>query len=561
MTLKIIFFIVLFGGLLSSNLVAQSLDLKIVGNSEDETFIIDALDYQQKFNDFNSLELEIASTANILTHLGYLESKLTTTKQVNDSSYVATFLVGERYTKARIHFDVDFNTKILKLVSNTITDRYFEIDITAVESSLQTLNTEISNTGDPFSTLQLINITKENGVLHANLKIVEQQHRTIDTIIVKGYEKFPKSFVKRYLKIKSKQAFHLETIRKKTEALKNLQFAAQIKDPEVLFTKDSTLLYLYVEKLKSNTFDGFLGFGTNTETNKIEFDGYLNLNLINNLNYGESFRLLYKSDESDQKTFDVKTKLPYILGTPIGLQLGLNIFKKDSSYATTTQVAMIDYPFNPKNSLAIGINAQTSTNLLDHTILTIDDFKSIFYNINYTHTKPQHYDKLFPINFLFDASAGLGKRTIENIGQSQSKFQLNTFKIFNLNLRNSFYCNLSAAILTSDNFVENELFRFGGINSIRGFEENSLIANVFTVLNTEYRYKVTNGLYINSIIDLAYYENPIVDTKSKLLGLGFGFGVLTQAGLLKLNYSNGNGENQSIKLSNSKIHISLSATF
>src|SRR5690606_20006413 len=113
----------------------------------------------------------------------------------------------------RIHFDRSFNPKILKLVSNTITDDYFEVEVNSLEASLKTLNAEIANTGDPFSTLQLTNIKKEEGVLYADLKIVEQQQRTIDTIIVKGYEKFPKSYVKRYLKIKSKQVFNLNTIR------------------------------------------------------------------------------------------------------------------------------------------------------------------------------------------------------------------------------------------------------------------------------------------------------------------------------------------------------------
>lgn len=561
MTLKTFFFLVFIGWISSSNLMAQSLALKAVGTTDDETTVLEALEYQQKFDDFNSLQLEVNSIANSLSHLGYLESKLLDLKKTSDSSFVATYFLGGHYTMARIYFDPDFNTKILKLVSNSIAERYFEVDINTLEASLQTLNAEIANTGDPFSTLRLTNIKKEGGVLLADLKIVSQHPRTIDTVIVKGYDKFPKSFVKRYLKIKSKQDFNLKTIKEKTEALENLQFAAQIKDPEVLFTRDSTLLYIYVEKQKSNTFDGFLGFGTNTDTDKIEFDGYLNLNLINNLNYGESFRLLYKSDESEQKTFDVKAKLPYILGSPIGIQLGLNIFKKDSSFVTTTQFAKMDYQFDPKNSVALGINTQASTNLLDNPILTINDFKSTFYNLSYNHSEPQRYDKLFPINFMFDVSFGMGNRFIDDTDQSQTKLELNSFKIVNLNFRNSIYGQINTAILHSDTYVENELFRFGGINSIRGFEENSLAANLYMVFNTEYRYKVSNNLYVNSIIDLAYYENQILDIKSKLLGLGFGFGVLTQAGLFKLNYSNGSTENQSIKLSNSKIHISLSAIF
>src|SRR5690606_8680474 len=131
--------------------------------------------------------------------------------------------------------------------------------------------------------------------------------RTIDDIVLKGYEKFPKSFLKHYLKIKPKQVFSLSAIKNKTEQRSNLNFAKELKPPEVLFSKDSTILYLYLGKTTSNAFDGFLGFGTNEDTNKLEFDGYLNLNLTNNLNFGETFRLLYKSDENDQKTFEAST--------------------------------------------------------------------------------------------------------------------------------------------------------------------------------------------------------------------------------------------------------------
>lgn len=561
MTLKIFSFLFFFGWLAPLTLSAQSLQLSAVGNTEEETRLLDSLAFRILFEDLKSLELETVNIQKNLSHLGYLESEFIELKKHNDSSFIAYYNIGDLYTKARIHFKDGLNKKILKLVSTTITDNYFEVDVSNLEAALDILNAEISNNGDPFSTLQLVNIKKSNTILYADLKIEEAQQRTIDTIIVKGYDKFPKSYIKRYLKIKPKRPFNLKDINQKTEALENLQFASQIKDPEVLFTKDSTVLYIYVEKQKSNTFDGFLGFGSNTETRKIEFDGYLNLNLINNLNYGESFRLLYKSDESEQKTFDVKIKLPYLFGTPIGAQVGLNIFKKDSSFITTSQFAKVDYQINPQNSVALSVNILNSSNLLNNSTATINDFNSRFYTLSYHYIKPQRFDKLFPINFLFDISAGSGKRTIGRNDQHQSKFELNTFKIVNLNLRNSIYGNVSAAILNSENFLENELFRFGGINSIRGFEENSLIANTFAVFNTEYRYKVTNSLYINTIIDLAYYENQIIASKNKLLGLGFGFGVLTKAGLFKLNYSNGSSENQTIKLSNSKIHISLSAIF
>lgn len=555
-------FICFLGLLATASINAQSLYLKAEGNTEIETKIIDSLNYQKQFDDYSSLALEADSIKDQLMEFGYLESAFIGLKKQNDTLYVASYSLNHQYKTIRIYFDDSVDRNLLKLVSTNIKDTYFELDIKNLEETLKLLNTEISSQGDPFSTLQLSQIKKADiNTLYANLIITEQTQRTIDTIIIKGYDKFPKSFVKHYLKIKRKQPFNLKTIQEKTSELENLQFANQIKEPEVLFTKDSTLLYIYTEKQKSNAFDGFLGFGTNTETNKIQFNGYLNLNLVNNLNYGESFKLLYKSDENEQKTFDVKANLPYLFGSPIGVALGLNIFKRDSTFVTVTQNARLNYQINPKNSVSVGINSTTSTNLLDTSTLFINNFKSTLYTLNYLHVKPQHYDRLFPINFLFDITTGIGSRSFEDTKEPQSKFELKTFKIFNLNQKNSIYINIDGSTLNSNTYLENELLRFGGINSIRGFEENSLTANLFTVLNTEYRYRVSNSLYLHSVIDAAYFENKISSLKSKLFGFGFGFGLLTKAGLFKFNYTSGKSENQPFKLSDSKIHISLTATF
>ncbi len=562
MPIKFLYILLLFGWTIPTNLYGQSLYLTIKGNSDTETKTIDSLSYQKTFENYLNLENEVYEFKKKLLKTGYIESELIHLKKQNDSTYAALFHLNQYYETVRIYFDTSLNRNNLKLIPATVSDTYFDIKMEQLEYALSTLNAEISNQGDPFSTLQLTDIRKSNdGLLYAHMVIVEKNQRTIDSIIVKGYEKFPKSYVKHYLKIKQNQPFNLKTIQDKTSALENLQFANQIKTPEVLFTKDSTILYIYVEKQKSNAFDGFLGFGTNTETNKIEFDGYLNLNLVNNLNYGESFRLLYKSDEGQQQTFDVKARLPYLFGSPIGTELGLNIFKRDSSFVTVSQSARLEYQIHPKHQVAIGINALTSTNLLDLGTPLIADFKSTYYTINYLHLNSQKFDRLFPINFLFDITAGFGSRTFEAVDEPQKKLDLNTFKIFNLNDKNSVYVRLNTGLLLSDTYLENELLRFGGINSIRGFEENSLLANLFSVINTEYRYRVSNSLYVHSVIDAAYFENKIFETQEKLFGFGFGFGLLTNAGLFKFNYTTAKTENQSFKLSDSKIHISLTTLF
>lgn len=540
----------------------QNLNLTCIGSSENETKTIDSLGYKKMFQDFTSLETEVSNLQKKLIQIGYIETKQLSFTKETDSSYLAHFSLKNKYETLTItHTDL-VSLPILKLTGFIDKNNNLIIPIEKVESTLSFINTQLANQGNPFSSLVVTDIEKMNTKnLKGSLSISKLNSRTIDKLILKGYEKFPKSFIKRYLKIKAGQTFSLEKIKQKTKSLNDLTFANQIRDPEVLFSQDSTILYMYIEKAKSNTFDGFLGFGTNEATNKIEFDGYLDLNLINNLNYGESLKLLYKSDESEQQTFDLRLKAPYIFSTPVGLDLNLNIFKRDSSFVTVSQTAKLNYQINSKHNISGGISSTQSTDLLDLPSPLITDYNSNQYTINYTYTDRQNFNLLFPINFLFDISAGIGNRTYEDINEKQSNFYFNTFKIFNLNDKNSIYGRLSSNYLISDTYLENELPRFGGINSIRGFEENSLIANLYAVLNTEYRYKLNNTIYVHSVIDAAYFENQLANQREKLYGFGFGFGLLTKAGLFRFNYTSGKTESQKFKLSDSKIHLSLTTTF
>ena len=545
-----------------SQLQGQSLGLKIEAENDIKTSVIDSIGFKKTFQNYKSLQSELDTLTYKLTRLGYIDATIDSVSKLNDTLFKAHYLIGSKINKIRIHYNSSFNTSLLDFIDVELGDNYFEVEIIQLEKSLDQINSRIAEQGDPFSTLQLINLSKvKSDLIRADLNVVSNQKRRIDKIIVKGYEKFPKSYIQRFLKLKTGSSFNLNDIKEKVERLEDLRFASKIKDPEVLFTNDSTTLYLYLEKTRTNNFDGFLGFGTNENTNRIEFDGYLDLRLINNLNFGETLNLFYKSDEIDQQTFRVDADLPFLFRSPIGLQVGLNIFRKDTTFSNAKQYLKVNYQINAQHSVAIGINSTTSSNLLDNDTAVLNDYTSSYYTVGYNYTKPQFYDPLFPINFWFDLSSSFGNRDNTTGVQRQSIFNLNTYKIFNLNLKNSIYTRFNGAILTSDNYLDNELFRFGGINSIRGFEENSLVGNLFGVINTEYRYRLSSSIYVHSVLDAAYFENQIIDTKEKLFGFGFGLGLLTNAGLFRLNYSSGKSENRQFRLSDSKVHVSLTATF
>lgn len=559
-----LFLITLFGS--TPDLMGQNLYLKIQNELTENTSVIDSIGYQKKHADYNSLNREIDTLKYQLSKLGYIDSKWHGITKKNDSMFETSVSLGQPYK----NIDVYFNSKnlppgTLKQLRVHSSKLYFTIRFKEIEQTLQFINKKISDQGLPFNTLKLDNI-KKSGVNRLKADLVlsgDNEMRFVNKIVVKGYDKFPKSYLKYFLKLRTGKPLNLSEIKKQTNLLQELPFANQLREPEILFSKDSTILYVYIEKTKSNTFDGFLGFGTNEETSKLELTGYLNLELTNNLNFGESLSLAYRSDESEQKSFNVNVKLPYLFNSPIGTELELTIFKKDSSFTTADQSARINYQLNSKNQFSVGIKSTKSNNLLSSTNLNpfIKDYETTFYTIGYTFINRIPDRSIFKRNAQIYLETGIGNRTISQQKDQQYQYRVDAFKIFNLNSKNNVYLRTTSFGLFSDSYLENELSRFGGINSIRGFEENSLSATLYGILATEYRYSLSSDLYIHSIIDLAYFENKIIDQKEKLYSFGFGFGLNTKAGLLRFNYANGKSENQSFKLSNSKIHLSLSALF
>ncbi|MFV0564232.1 MAG: hypothetical protein ACK5NB_00205 [Flavobacteriaceae bacterium] len=551
--------------LFSGGVLCQNLRLDVAGKTNAETAVIDSVGYRQWHNDYKSVKTEVDSLGVLLSKIGFIENKVSTLNKINDSIFKANFDLKQRYSHITVYYDSSqIDTEFLKRISGQANQNYFTIKLSNVEGVLSRINAKQSELGQPFSKAQLTRLKiNEQNKLTANLTLsAPEKTRHIDTIIIKGYEKFPKAYLKHYLKIKPKQVFSLNKIRTKTETLNHLRFAKETKPAEVLFSKDSTALYLYLEKTKSNAFDGFLGFGTNEDTNKLEFDGYVNLNLVNNLNFGESFALLYKSGENDKKTFETNLELPFLFNSPIGLNAQLRIFKRDSSYSTVNQFAKLHYQINAKHKIYAGIVSAESSNLLNTTSnLFIQDYKTNYYSFGYQYQQLQLNHTLFPIKTYGLLDTNFGKRKQPNNVENQSLFNVNAFNIFNLNTNNSIFLKVSGAMLNSSAYLENELLLLGGINSIRGFEENSILASLYGILNTEYRYQISNAIYIHSITDFGYYENKLNNSKEKIYGFGFGFGILTNAGLLRFNYANGKNENTSFKLLNSKTHISLTTNF
>jgi len=536
--------------------LGQNFYLKIKGNSTSENKTIDSLGYKNIHENTKNLVGEFNAFSEKLIKLGYLDAENKGNEKLNDSTFLFKYSLGKRIVYTYIVLKNNTNIPILKNIETDTTKIRFD----ETENLINKISKKLEENGYPMAKIKLQTIQRSKNNLYAKLIIDSGQKRFLNEIVFNGYEKFPKNHKKNLLRLFKNKTFNQENLENLYSNINKFGFINQVKYPEILFKKDSTVIYAYIEKSKSNTFDGIIGF-SNDEKKNIVFNGYVDLVLNNILNSGERLAVFWKSDGQEQRTFNINFDLPYIFNSPIGLKTELQIFKQDSTFQNTKTSFALGYFFNYNTRLYLGYESKESSDIQNINSVSISDFKNKFYTTTFEYINLNKEDFLFTEKTNLSIQIGTGKRNSKFQKNEQLFTSINLSHNLFLNKRNSINLKLESYFLNSDDFIINELHRFGGINSIRGFNENSLQTTFLSSLQTEYRYQLASNLYIHSILDYAYYEDKTLQTNTTLYGVGFGFGIITKNGLIKILYANGSSKEQNIKLSNSIIHLSLKTNF
>ncbi|NHM01908.1 BamA/TamA family outer membrane protein [Flavobacterium difficile] len=551
--MKYLIFLFLF----STCIYGQQFYLKIEGSTSTENKIIDSIGYIKTHKEIKNL-LEFQNNFNkSLLKIGYLENELKETKKNNDSSFTFIYKLGNLTRNIEIKTDSIPNEikELLNLKTSEI------ILLSNIENYVNEKLNILEKKGFAQAKIKLEHFNTFNKQLQAEIIIELNKVRKINNLVFQGYNQFPSGIKKVFLRKYQSKPFNKSTIKKIHSDFNALPFVNQTKYPEVLLTIDSTKVYLYLEKRKNNSFDGYLGFGNNEETQKLQFNGYLDLNLYNNLNSGERFNLYWKNDGNKQSTFNVNLDLAYIFKSPLALKTNLKIFKQDTIFQNSSFDFDLGYMINYNTKAFIGYKDNISEAIQKIASSDLKDLKSTFITTTFEHKKIEFDDSMFPDKFSIFTKFGIGNRTTSTLKTNQFFAQFQIQHLLELNKKNYIHLKNDTYFLQSNDYFTNELYRFGGIQSIRGFNENSLQGNIFSGIFAEYRYIASSNLYFYSVTDFGYYQDKANNNKGQLYSLGIGIGLFTNGGLFNLVYANGNSGNQDIKLGNSILQISFKTNF
>lgn len=521
--------------------------------------------YPQRFSD--SLELYKSLSAQLarLHQSGYLLARVDSMKN-NGESYHAYLSVGEPFKWAFLDLSgiPPEDRRRFRLKSNRFENQ--RLNFPEFQSLQHDIISYYENRGYPFCQLALQDARLEDRQLSGRLSIKPHKHITIDSFYIHGDQVIRYTYLYRYLNIHPNDAYNEKQIANIDQRLNDLPFLNATKTTFVSFTPDKADIHLTLRQQKANRFEGFVGLQNRDSLNKqINLTGEIRFSLLNVFHRGESLSFHWKKLENSSQKLNTKVRYPYLLGSPLGVEGQFAVLKKDSSYLTLNSGGALQYFFAGNNYAHLYAQQTRSFITLNDSLLksNINNVNSHLVGLGFVYS--QFDNLLYPKKgFSIDFRLGIGERQLkeqdnESLQEVDFGFQL----YVPLWQQQAIRFRSQSAALISNNLYQNELYRLGGLNSLRGFTEESLYASRYSLLTIEWRYYFERFSAVYFFTDGAYLVEPVDATLQEdyPMALGLGVDFAMKAGLLRLGYAVGRQSNNAIDLRTARLHIGFISNF
>ncbi|MBO4281626.1 MAG: BamA/TamA family outer membrane protein [Bacteroidales bacterium] len=388
-----------------------------------------------------------------------------------------------------------------------------------------------------------------------------------DSIVLKGDARLSHRFLYPYLKIRPGQPYREKAVRQAETALAALPYLQPLRPPSPTFTDRAAALYIYADAKNANTFDGYVGFSPKEDASGLQVYGQLQLRLANTFARGESFALDWQHPQKERQSLQCEADFPCLLHTPFGLYGQFSLLKNDTDYYTLSLPFGIRYQLWGQQYLQGYYRYETSRATQAGTVPQkngIPDYRTQLYGLRVRLGKTDNA-RIPRRGYVVDVQGEAGQKRL--LSESASTLALRALA------KEELYLPLGRRWVLAQRFetgckadpelYESDLFRLGGLHSLRGADEQALRASAYAFLSGEIRWLLDKNAFFQVFTDGGWYEKKGVGDYQRDLpvGIGAGLSLYTKAGLLSLNYAVAAQHGQGFRLRAAKVGIGYSALF
>lgn len=521
-------------------------------------------DSQQEVLDF----LEKTRTKQIKK--GYVLASIDHIEWKNDTAFV-DFYWGDKFEQINISFDQDdahIISKTPRMSERLISKLPFKPHLVA--ELLSGVNKYLNQNGYPFSKVYLKIDTIQPGISKAHLNIEKGPLVKFTKVAIKGESKVREKYIHNAISIKEGDVYDAHLLKNISGKIEQIQFVKEIRSHEILFTPEGAELYLYLESIPVSLINGIVGLQPNPVTGKTVVTGDVRLKLLNIIKRGEELQINWKSLQPKTQELDLNFNFPFLFNTPFGIDTKFDLYKQDSTFLTTNINLGVRYFLSGGSYIKVFYQAENSNLLSGAANIPNNNLSSVSsnsYGIGLFRNNVDYLpnpSKGFRMSLDIAAGRRKSKPTKDDTVSVSTTFKGNLSLEAFIPITPRHVIRLANATRSyyAPQIFQNELFRFGGLNTQRGFNEEVLFATTLTTFTAEYRFLVDKNSHAFAFFDQSIYENnskAYVHDNPFGFGLGFSFG--TNLGIFSISYAQGKQFNNPIQIRDGKVHFGYIAYF
>jgi translocation and assembly module TamA len=496
--------------------------------------------------------------------------------------------IGESYRWQRLKTG-NVNEAILNAID--FKAKYFDnqpFRYQEIENLKQKILRYSENHGHPFATIQLDSLEIQNTDIQGVMRYDAGVAIKFDTLVIVGNAKIKPSFLARYLKIQKGQIFDQSRVDDANRLLKQLPYLSVGRAPAVNFASQRAFVNLFVDKNRANQADGILGIQPNEarrlrpgQPAQLLLTGELNLALKNLFNAGKNFRVKWQRLQVSSQLLELEFENPVLFKSNFDFKVNFNLLRQDSNFVNNEFQFTLFYNLPNSGKLNFSLNNRKS-NLGDANLFVvaqelpaISEVAYFSYGLGYEWNDLDNFfnpRKGNRFNFSFrygnknvSKNPFLNDTLYRNIALKTNQILLRGefAKYTPVGKRSVFLARLHAGGVFNESLFLNDLYRLGGLNTLRGHNENIFFASLYAVATAEYRFFFESESYFFFFYDQSYLQTKILKNISNdtPLGLGLGLSFATRGGIFNLVYALGKSREQDLAFNRSKIHFGVVSRF
>ena len=508
---------------------------------------------------------------------GYILSSIDTLVYLPNELKVS-FYLGPKFGKANLKLtddDISFFRRYMHINENFFTGLQFTPN--QISSTLKQMQRTLENNGYPFGKVFLDSVVIDKDNLTAKLVVEKNQFFKWTDIHIKGDSSVSKVFLSNIIRIKPGDKYNEDDLKQITKRLKQINFLKEIKPHEVLFTKNGAELFLYVKSNPISSINGVVGLqqptnSANNATGKVNLTGDIALKLLNVVKRGELLEFNWKSIQAQTQSMKAKLNYPFIFKTPFGIDAQFNLYKRDTSYLEIKSTIGVQYFLRGGNYFKVFYQNYTSNVLSggnnNPQFVHLGSVSSNNYGLAILR-KQVDYVPNPSRGFILNSEFAVGNRK-SHLNDTSELIISNTFRgelslefFIPIAKRHVIRLANQSEFYYAPTIYQNELFRFGGLTTQRGFNEEELFATTKSMFSFEYRFLVDQNSRAFVFYDQSWYENNATNKyyKDSPFGFGAGFSFGTNLGIFSISYALGKQMDNPILVKNGKVHFGYIAYF